>query len=61
MVEFMQQGTRKTFVVYCETVKKKLHKVFQNKRHGMLTSRVHVSTYSCSHWSTPEAYQLEVV
>jgi hypothetical protein len=39
MVEFMQQGTTVTSKVYCEALKK-LHKIIQNKRRGMLTSSV---------------------
>jgi hypothetical protein len=35
MVEFMQQGTTITSEVYCKTLKK-LCRVIQNKRHGML-------------------------
>jgi histone-lysine N-methyltransferase SETMAR len=35
----MQQGTKRTSEVYCRTLKK-LRKVIQNKRHGMLTSGV---------------------
>jgi transposase len=36
MAEFMQQGNTKTSEVYCGTLKK-LHRVIQNKRYGMLT------------------------
>jgi histone-lysine N-methyltransferase SETMAR len=39
MVEFIQQGTTITSVVYCETLKK-LHRAIQNKIHGMLVSGV---------------------
>jgi hypothetical protein len=40
MVVFMQQGPTITSEVYCETLKKKLYRAIQNKRHGMLTSGV---------------------
>jgi histone-lysine N-methyltransferase SETMAR len=36
MVEFVQQGTTVTSEVHCETLKK-LCKVIQSKRHGLLT------------------------
>jgi hypothetical protein len=61
MVEFSQQGTTVTSVVYCET-HKRTSMVVQNKRRGMLTSRVLVVLlHGCSHWITAGPFQLGVV
>jgi hypothetical protein len=63
MVEFKQQGTTMMSEVYWKTLKK-LCRVIQNKRCGMLTCSAPpwqcVSTYSCSHSSAAEAFQLGV-
>jgi hypothetical protein len=49
MVEFMQQGTKITSEVYCETLKK-MHRAMQNKRRGMLTSSaVFLHDNACLH------------
>jgi hypothetical protein len=36
MAEFVQQGTKRTSKIYCETLNK-LRRAIQNKRRGMLT------------------------
>jgi hypothetical protein len=66
MVEFMQQGTTIMSEVYCEAPKV-LHRVIQNKRHGMLTPGVvllHDNAClhtAASHSSTARAFKLGVV
>jgi hypothetical protein len=40
MVEFIQQGTKITSDVYCDTLKKELRRVIQDKKSGMLTCGV---------------------
>jgi hypothetical protein len=60
MVEFMQHGTKITSQVYCETLKKLLRAI-HNERHEMLTFSVVHLAYSCLHSSTAAAFKLGVV
>jgi hypothetical protein len=66
MVKLMQQGTTMS-VVYCEKLKKKLCRVIQNKRCGILTCGVVLlHDNACPHTaahiqSTTEAFQMGVV
>jgi hypothetical protein len=61
MVEFMQQGSTLSSQVYFKILKK-LCKVVQNKRRGILTCGIVVlHNNACPHTRTAGTFQLEVV